>query len=320
MRKLYILLAILLLAGMTASAQMKRGGQKKEVPKTEKTTSKKQKKQSGNSEKSTRPSEPGNATNSDAEQKRKQEEAAKQRAEEQRRQQEETERQRIIQQVVNDMVWVEGGTFKMGTNGADAFDDEKPVHKVTLSGFYISKYEVTQELWQAVMGNNPSHFTGNPRCPVEQVSWNDCQKFLEQLNKLTGRNFRLPTEAEWEFAARGGNQSRGYMYSGSNDPENVGWGYHNSGLTSHPVGMKSSNELGIYDMCGNVEEWCQDRYGKDYYRNSPSTNPMGPSSGYERVCRGGSCFTNLFSDSYVSCRSKAGSNDTFKSVGLRLAL
>ena len=244
-----------------------------------------------------------------------QEEVARQRAalEEQQRQQEEIERQRIIQQAVDDMVWVEGGTFKM--NYRKDFEDHKV--KVTLSGFYISKYEVTQELWQAVMGNNPSHFTGNPRLPVEMVSWNDCQEFLRKLNQMTGKNFRLPTEAEWEYAARGGNKSKGYRYAGSNDIDEVAWYKGNSEYTTHAVGQKLPNELGLYDMSGNVYEWCQDWYGE--YNNSPSTNPMGPSMGSVRVFRGGSCHDD-FLFMYVDDRSRSKPTSLMSDVGLRLAL
>ena len=185
------------------------------------------------------------------------------------------------------MVWVEGGTFRMGATseqGGDAESDEKPVHSVTLSGYYIGKTEVTQALWKAVMGNNPSRFKGD-NLPVEWISWNDCQEFIRKLNALTGQHFRLPTEAEWEFACRGGNNSRGYKYSGSNYIGNVAW-YGNSGDKTHPVGTKAPNELGIYDMSGNVWEWCADWYGD--YSSGAQTNPKGPYGGSYRVYRGGS--------------------------------
>ena len=189
-----------------------------------------------------------------------------------------------------EMVYVEGGTFTMGATseqGSDAYDNEKPAHSVTLSGYYIGKYEVTQELWVAVMGNNPSYFKGDD-LPVENVSWNDVQEFLRKLNAMTGKRYRLPTEAEWEFAARGGNSSRGYKYSGSNSLGSVAWYYDNSGDSTHAVGTKSPNELGIYDMSGNVYEWCQDWYSDSYYGSSPRNNPRGPNSGSYRVSRGGS--------------------------------
>lgn len=185
------------------------------------------------------------------------------------------------------MVWVDGGTFRMGATSEQGSEisDEKPVHSVTLSGYYIGKTEVTQALWQAVMGSNPSYFEGDD-LPVEQVSWDDCQEFIRKLNSLTGQNFRLPTEAEWEFACRGGNNSRGYKYSGSNYIDNVAWYDGNSGDKTHPVATKSPNELGIYDMSGNVWEWCADWYGD--YSSGRQTNPKGPYGGSYRVNRGGS--------------------------------
>ncbi|MDY4535955.1 MAG: formylglycine-generating enzyme family protein [Sodaliphilus sp.] len=188
-----------------------------------------------------------------------------------------------------EMVEVRGGTFRMGgtsEQGSDAdSDDEYPVHSVTLSGYYIGKTEVTQALWKAVMGSNPSYWKGD-NLPVEQVSWDDCQEFIRKLNALTGQNFRLPTEAEWEFACRGGNNSRGYKYSGSNYIDNVAWYGDNSGDKTHPVATKLPNELGIYDMSGNVWEWCSDWYDK--YSSGAQTNPKGPYDGSRRVRRGGS--------------------------------
>ncbi len=181
------------------------------------------------------------------------------------------------------MVPVEGGTFIMGSN--DGKDDEKPVHSVTLSDYMIGETEVTQALWTAVMGNNPSYHKGD-NLPVEQVSWIDCQEFIRKLNSITGQRFRLPTEAEWEYAARGGSKSRGYKYSGSENPDGVAWYYYNSGDETHNVKTKASNELGLYDMNGNVWEWCLDWYGS--YPSGSVTNPSGPSSGFYRVLRGGS--------------------------------
>lgn len=216
------------------------------------------------------------------------------------------------------MVWVEGGTFRMGATSEQGSEisDEKPVHSVTLSGYYIGKTEVTQALWQAVMGSNPSYFEGDD-LPVEQVSWDDCQEFIRKLNSLTGQNFRLPTEAEWEFACRGGNNSRGYKYSGSNYIDNVAWYDGNSGDKTHPVATKSPNELGIYDMSGNVWEWCADWYGD--YSSGRQTNPKGPYGGSLRVGRGGSWFI------YAGfCRSsyRISFVPTFRYyyLGLRLAL
>ena len=187
-----------------------------------------------------------------------------------------------------DMVKVEAGTFMMGATSEmkDPYSDEKPVHQVTLTNdYYMGKYEVTQALWQAVMGSNPSNFKGD-NLPVETVNWNDCQEFISKLNSLTGRKFRLPTEAEWEYAARGGKKSRGYQYSGSRKISDVAWYEGNSRSKTHPVGRKQANELGIYDMSGNVWEWCSDWYGS--YSSSSQTNPMGSDSGAKRVRRGGS--------------------------------
>lgn len=185
------------------------------------------------------------------------------------------------------MVPVEGGTFTMGATseqGSDAEEDEKPAHKVTLGDYYIGQTEVTQALWEAVMGSNPSFFEGD-NLPVEQVSWNDCQVFIQKLNQLTGKQFRLPTEAEWEYAARGGRKSQGYKYAGGNNIGSVAWYTGNSGIETHPIGTKQANELGIYDMSGNVYEWCSDWYGD--YTSSSQSDPQGPSSGSGRVGRGG---------------------------------
>lgn len=222
-----------------------------------------------------------------------------------------------IRNLVNNMVFVSGGTFTMGATseqGSNVYDNEKPAHHVTLSSYYIGKYEVTQAEWKAVMGSNPSNFKGDD-LPVEQVSWNDCQEFIRKLNALTGKNFRLPTEAEWEFAARGGNNSRGYKYSGSDNISSVAW-YDDSSKT-HPVGQKSPNELGLYDMSGNVWEWCQDREGT--YPSSAQTNPTGPISGSRRVCRGGGWYGNAWY-CRVSFRGSSTLYNRDNFLGLRLAM
>ena len=218
-----------------------------------------------------------------------------------------------------DMVKVEAGTFMMGATSEmmNPEDDEKPVHQVTLTNdYYMGKYEVTQALWQAVMGSNPSYFKGD-NLPVEQVSWNDCQEFISKLNGLTGKKFRLPTEAEWEYAARGGKKSRSYQYSGSSNISDAAWYDGNSGSKTHPVGMKQANELGIYDMRGNVWEWCQDWYGS--YVSSPQTNPIGVESGAARVGRGGSwCYDAR--DCRSSYRSFAIPDGGSSVLGFRLDL
>ena len=218
------------------------------------------------------------------------------------------------------MIAVAGGTFTMGaTSEQQNYDnDEKQTHTVTLSDYYIGETEVTQELWVAVMGSNPSWFTGNMQRPVEYVSWDDCQTFIRKLNELTGANFRLPTEAEWEFAARGGRNSRGYQYSGSSNLGDVAWYRDNSSDTTHPVKTKSPNELGIYDMSGNVYEWCQDWKGP--YSSSSQTNPTGPSTGSHRVRRGGSWETILARDCRSAYRSSGTPGYRFHDFGLRLAL
>ena len=219
------------------------------------------------------------------------------------------------------MVYVKGGTFTMGATaeqGSDAYDNEKPVHSVTLSDYYIGKYEVTQAQWKAIMGSSQSIWEGD-NLPVGNVSWNDIQEFITRLNAQTGKRFRLPTEAEWEYAARGGNKSKGYKYSGSNNVDDVAWYFDNSSLETHPVGQKSPNELGIYDMSGNVMEWCQDCYGS--YGSSSQTNPTGPNSGSDRVLRGGGCYDSA-RFCRVSDRSAHGSASDCRSnnCGFRLVM
>jgi formylglycine-generating enzyme required for sulfatase activity len=212
------------------------------------------------------------------------------------------------------MIKVEGGTFQMGSTTGDS--NERPVHQVTLTNdYYIGETEVTQELWKAVMGNNPSSFKGSDQLPVERVFWNDCQTFITKLNELTGKTFRLPTEAEWEFAARGGNASQGYTYSGSNTVGDVAW--YNVYQTIK-VATKAPNELGIYDMSGNVWEWCQDWY-RSSYSSSAQTNPTGPTSGSYRVKRGGSWHLSGL-DCRVSSRSYSAPSYTNGTIGLRLVL
>ena len=227
------------------------------------------------------------------------------------------QRQAILQDLINNMVLVEGGTFMMGATAEqanDAWEDEIPVHQVTLSSFYIGRYEVTQQEWQAVMGNNPSKFKGSKQ-PVGRVSWNDCQQFIHKLNTLTGKQFRLPTEAEWEFAARGGKKSHGYKYAGGNDLDKVAWHWKNCSGKTHEVGKKLPNELGLYDMSGNVEEWCQDWFA--YYSSSNMKNPIGPSSGSTRVFRGG-CVASGTKECHLSDRSSIGPDEHIYYMGLRL--
>lgn len=225
------------------------------------------------------------------------------------------------------MVPVEGGTFMMGATseqGSDANDRELPVHQVTVSSFYIGQTEVTQALWQAVMGENPSYFHG-AELPVEKISWEDCQAFITKLNELTGMSFRLPTEAEWEFAARGGNKSLGYKYSGGNDPTSVAWYSYNDSWEmrgagyygTHAVATREPNELMIHDMSGNVHEWCQDWFGN--YSSEAVTDPTGPASGSGRVYRGGSWY---FDEWFcrVSFRNLFMPSNRSYGIGMRLAL
>ena len=226
------------------------------------------------------------------------------------------------------MIGVQGGTFTMGATpeqGDEVQDWEKPAHQVTLSSYSIGQTEVTQELWQAVMGSNPSAFTENPLRPVEHVSWDDCQTFINALNQLTGKTFRLPTEAEWEFAARGGNMSKGYMYAGSNELDEVAWFYDNSydlnsddpNYGTHAVATKAPNELGLYDMSGNVMEWCHDWYAS--YSSEAQINPTGPDSGPVRVYRGGA-WNTLGRVCRVSLRADIIPSSPVNHLGLRLAL
>jgi len=221
-----------------------------------------------------------------------------------------------MEEILRNMVFVEGGTFMMGSNDNDS---EKPMHQVILSSFYISKYEITQRQWIAVIGNNPSRIKGD-NLPVENVSWNEVQIFIDKLNSQTGKYFRLPTEAEWEYAARGGNKSKGYIYSGSNNIDDVAWYQGNSGNITHTVGSKMPNELGIYDMSGNVCEFCNDWY--DSYSNSVQSDPQGPSNSQKgKVVRGGSGvnFFDLNSAKTITNRNQSINPSVYcGAIGFRL--
>ena len=272
----------------------------------------------------------------EAEARRKAEEERKRReAEAERKRKEEEERKKankiIIDRLVSNMVLVEGGTFLMGATPEqdECFKDEKPVHRVKLSPFRMSRYEVTLEQWAAVMDSYPTKHRDSLR-PVTNISWNDCQEFITKLNAMTGMKFRLPTEAEWEYAARGGNRSKGFQYAGSNSLDEVAWIWKNSGdvpldeydkdvvknnnCRTHDVGQKVPNELGLYDMCGNVYEWCADWYGE--YEASYQENPQGPSSGKERVWRGGSYFNK--GTGRLAIRGSDDINKKYNNVGFRL--
>lgn len=221
------------------------------------------------------------------------------------------------------MVLVEGGTFEMGATEEQGTEDpdefEYPVHTVHLSSYYIGTTEVTQQLWEAVMGENPSLMHGDKLLPVDCVKWDMCQDFIAALNKyLDGKyQFRMPTEAEWEFAARGGNRSKGYKYSGSNDVEEVAWYEANSDQKTHIVGTKKPNELGLYDMSGNLWEWCSDWYR--HYLPDEQTDPQGPDEGMHRAMRGGS-WTYDQQFCRVSRRNYTSNVIVASNCGLRLAL
>lgn len=223
-----------------------------------------------------------------------------------------------VNNVTFTMVKVKGGTFSMGATGSDCEKDENPRHDVTLNDFCIGQFEVTQELWEAVMGKNPSWHKGKD-LPVERVSWDDCQEFIKKLNEFTRMNFRLPTEAEWEYAARGGSKTRDYKYSGSGNVEDVAWYVENSRRRTHSVGSKSPNEIEVYDMTGNVWEWCQDWYGEKVYGERNMTNPQGARRGTFRVRRGGSC---CYDEDVcrVSNRGNEYPSAASKHTGLRLCM
>lgn len=228
--------------------------------------------------------------------------------------------------VTFNMIPVEHGTFQMGQS-ADG-NNVTPVHSVTISqDYYIGETEVRQALWKAVTGYSPtsdgsswsSTYGVGDNYPAYYISWNDVQTFITKLNQLTGQTFRMPTEAEWEYAAKGGNKSQGYTYSGSNTLDDVAWYYDNSGSKTHPVATKAPNELGIYDMSCNVYEWCSDWYSSSYYTSSAVTDPTGPTSGTHRVSRGG-CWDNSGTYSRMAAREYNSPSYRYSYVGFRLAL
>ena len=226
----------------------------------------------------------------------------------------------VVNGVSFTMVLVDGGTFTMGATEEQtgvARRNEYPPHEVTLSSYYIGKIEVTQELWLAVTGGNPSYFQGDLQRPVENVTMFDCAKFVDMLSELTGKVFRLPTEAEWEYAARGGNLSRHFRYAGSDDVKSVAWYEDVSEGMPHPVALLAPNELGLYDMCGNVCEWCQDWYYM--YDGAAQVNPVGPESGYVNVVRGGSCYCSP-DGCRVSTRYSYDPYEKAYDLGLRLVM
>ncbi len=230
---------------------------------------------------------------------------------------------------IGGMVYVKGGTFSMGCDGQSQQkcpDNELPLHQVQLSDFYICKHEVTQDEWLTIMGENPSYFKNCPQCPIENVSYHDIELFLKKLKLSTGIQYRLPTEAEWEFAARGGRKSKGYQYAGSNTLEEVAWydensfkkGVKNPDYGTHPVALKKPNELGLYDMSGNVWEWCSDGYAADYYQKSPLNNPKGAKDAPLRILKGGSWHFKA-AGNRISFRYSYFPDYKYKFSGFRLA-
>jgi formylglycine-generating enzyme required for sulfatase activity len=217
------------------------------------------------------------------------------------------------------MILVHGGTFEMGSNDQE---QSQPIHGVSLSTYYISKYEITQQQWDVVMGDyyNLSSHANCQLCPVESVSWDEAQQFTRKLSEVVGKSYRLPTEAEWEYAARGGQSSKHYKYSGSNNSSKVGWVedvFITDDVKTRPVGHKEPNELGIYDMTGNVMELCGDWYDSLYYKQKVENNPAGPANGKYKVCRGGSYLTKS-QWSTVTARHGVDTNSHWKTLGFRI--
>ncbi|WP_234496594.1 formylglycine-generating enzyme family protein [Vibrio maritimus] len=227
----------------------------------------------------------------------------------------------IALKIDSDMVLVEGGEFIMGSDDPTAAKSERPAHTVKLDSFYLSKFEVTQELFESVMGSSMSFFP-NPNIPVNNLSWQQANYFVEKLNELTGENYRLPTEAEWEFAAKGGNLSQGFTYAGSNNIDDVAWYAGNANNQAHPVGQKQPNELGLYDMTGNVGEFVQDAFDDGFYRLSPVENPNNAKhsdSGLSHKSVRGGSFAYDADESENFRRDFASQSIIMSDMGLRLA-
>lgn len=228
-----------------------------------------------------------------------------------------------IADLLDNMVWVEGGSFQMGSDHPDARNREKPVHKVSLDGFYIQKTEMTQDIFQKIMGWNTSYYACE-KCPVNNVSWKLTQAFIEKLNKATGKTFRLPTEAEWEYAAKGGKHQEGFLFSGSNNIDDVAWYADNSQRKSQPVAQKKPNALGLYDMTGNMWEMCQDDMSRNAYKSHEAHNPFYTinakvSKTALKVIRGGG-YEFSPKESYIFIRDGATSNVRMPDIGFRLAM
>ena len=226
----------------------------------------------------------------------------------------------IAQQINQDMVRVDGGNFLMGSDSNQAKKSEKPTHIVTLNDFYIAKFEVTQQLFESIMGSSLSYFQ-SPNIPVNNLSWQQANYFIKKLNQITGETYRLPTEAEWEYAARGGQLSQGYIYSGSNNIDAVAWYSKNAQNKAHPVGIKQPNELGLYDMTGNVGEFVSDAYDDNFYRYSPQDNPTNSrqeASGLAHKSVRGSSFSYNAKESENYRRDFASQSIIMSDIGLRL--
>ncbi len=236
-----------------------------------------------------------------------------------------TQRDSMMRRLLANMVFVAGGTFTIGCvegYNPTCAEWEKPAHPVTVRSFYINKFEVTQAEWEILMDYSPSYWGNCPQCPVEQVSWDDAQRFIAKLNGLGLGHFRLPTEAEWEFAARGGNANQQTLYAGSNDIQSVGWyggNAGNSGNRTQAVGQKMANALGLHDMSGNVEEWCSDWFSHTYYRLRAADNPQGPAEGTSRNLRGGS-YGYYAVSCRVMCRYGDSPNRHYRRYGFRLVM
>jgi len=217
-----------------------------------------------------------------------------------------------------EFVFVKGGCFQMGDTFGDGDKDEKPAREVCVGDFWMGVHEVTQGQWERMMGSNPSYLKSGDRYPVEQVDWGDVQGFIQRLNARSGKKYRLPTEAEWEYAARSGGKSEKWPGTSSeNDLGRYAWFVRNSESKTHPVGKKSPNSLGLYDMSGNVWEWCHDWYDPAYYKGSPRNNPGGPEKGQSKVIRGGS-YVNAPRDARASTRYWFGPRNHYLYVGFRL--
>jgi formylglycine-generating enzyme required for sulfatase activity len=229
----------------------------------------------------------------------------------------------MFDELSSNMILVEGGTFEMGSNSPKARKREQPAHQVSLDSYYIGRYEVTQDLFEQIMGWNNSYFYCE-KCPINNISWFNMQLFIERLNSATGKVFSLPTEAQWAFAAKGGNKSKGYKYSGSDDIDDVAWYDKNSSNKSHPVGLKAANELGLYDMTGNLWEFCLDDMSRHAYKRTEKHDPfIGNKENLKRkamkVIRGGG-YEFSADENLIFMRDGATNNVRMPDIGFRLVM